>query len=50
MWQNIGEVKFWRIYAYQTFGGNKLANSLCSTFKMFQNANFGELTVNHQIR
>ena len=33
MWQSIEGVNFWRLYAYQTFGNNKLVNYLCSTFK-----------------
>ena len=56
MCQNIGGVKFWQIaiYAYQTFGDNKLANHLCSAFKIFQRQilitlNFGELTTICQI-
>ena len=37
------------MYAYQTFGSNKLVNHLCCTFKIFQGQvlvglNFGELT------
>ena len=31
-WQNIGGIKYWQMYAYQTFGGNKLANHVCSTY------------------
>ena len=25
-WRNIGGTKYWRMHAYQSFGGNKLAN------------------------
>ena len=44
--------KIWRMHAYQTFGGNKLTNNLCSTFKIFQSQvlvrlNFSELTTIH---
>ena len=27
-WRNFGGVKYWRMHAYQSFGGNKLANHL----------------------
>ena len=52
-WQNIRGVKFWQMYACQTFGGNKLVNHLCSTFEIIyfqrQRLNFGELTIIYQI-
>ena len=43
MWQLLEG----QTYAYQIFGGNKLGNHLCFTFKIFSEANcvnFEELT------
>ena len=41
IWQVMYMMKYWRgeiwqMYAYQSFGGNELANHLCSTFRIFQ--------------
>ena len=38
-WQNIEGDKYWRMYAYQTFGSNELVNNLSSTCKIFQSQN-----------